>query len=135
MCVLLHLQVLMAATRPEPSEDQTLTSADRIRNAALRCFASRGTSATSLRTVASEAGVSLGLVQHHFVTKANLIKAVDDHVLEVMSTTLAQPIPEPPADSIADEHRCEPVALSVRKISVAAIPQGGRRRASCFPGR
>ncbi|WP_370646955.1 TetR/AcrR family transcriptional regulator [Mycobacterium sp. IDR2000157661] len=78
---------------------------DRIRDAALKCFADRGTAATSLRTVAAEAGVSLGLVQHHFVTKANLIKAVDDHVLEVMSTTLAEPIPDPPADSIADVGR------------------------------
>ena len=91
----------MTATRPEPTE-RAQSSAERIRDAALKCFASNGASATSLRAVAAEANVSLGLVQHHFVTKANLIKAVDDHVLEVMSTTLAQPIPEPPADSIAD---------------------------------
>jgi AcrR family transcriptional regulator len=95
----------MAVKRPQPSEDRTTSSIDRIRDAALKCFASRGASSTSLRTVAAEAGVSLGLVQHHFTTKANLIKAVDDHVLEVMSTTLAQPIPEPPADSIADVGR------------------------------
>jgi AcrR family transcriptional regulator len=92
----------MAVTRPRPSEERNPSSVERIRSAALRCFASRGASATSLRTVAAEAGVSLGLVQHHFMTKSNLIKAVDDHVLEVMNTTLAQPIPEPPADSIAD---------------------------------
>ncbi|WP_040635075.1 TetR/AcrR family transcriptional regulator [Mycolicibacterium phlei] len=73
---------------------------DRIREAALRLFAARGTAATSLRLVASEAGVSLGMVQHHFATKANLIKAVDDHVLRVLKTALARPVPEPPADSI-----------------------------------
>ncbi|WP_326545849.1 TetR/AcrR family transcriptional regulator [Mycolicibacterium sp. ND9-15] len=78
------------------------SSVDRIRDAALKCFAARGASATSLRSVAAEAGVSLGLVQHHFATKANLIKAVDDHVLGVMAAALAQPIPEPPADSITD---------------------------------
>lgn len=78
------------------------SSVDRIRDAALKCFAARGASATSLRAVAAEAGVSLGLVQHHFDTKANLIKAVDDHVLGVMATALAKPIPEPPADSITD---------------------------------
>ncbi len=78
------------------------SSVERIRDAALKCFAARGTSATSLRAVAAEAGVSLGLVQHHFDTKANLIKAVDDHVLGVMASALAKPIPEPPADSIAD---------------------------------
>lgn len=99
---LFHLQVLMTATRPEPSDERTNSSADRIRDAALKCFASKGASATSLRAVAAEAKVSLGLVQHHFVTKANLIRAVDDHVLEVMNRTLSEPIPEPPADSIAD---------------------------------
>jgi AcrR family transcriptional regulator len=75
---------------------------ERIRAAALTSFATHGTSATTLRGVASAAGVSLGLVQHHFVTKAGLVKAVDDHVLATMRAALAEPIPEPPADSIAD---------------------------------
>lgn len=92
----------MTATQLHPSDGRTTSSVDRIRHAALRRFAARGPSATSLRMVAAEAGVSLGLVQHHFVTRANLIKAVDDHVMEILSTTLAEPIPEPPADSIAD---------------------------------
>jgi AcrR family transcriptional regulator len=81
------------------------SSIERIRDAALKSFAAYGTSATSLRTVAGAAGVSLGLVQHHFATKAGLIKAVDDHVLEVLRATLSQPVPEPPADSIADVGR------------------------------
>jgi AcrR family transcriptional regulator len=80
----------------------TRSSIERIRDAALTSFATHGTSATSLRTVAAAAGVSLGLVQHHFATKAGLIKAVDDHVLAVIRATLSEPIPEPPADSIAD---------------------------------
>ncbi len=67
---------------------------ERIRNAALKIFAAQGASATSLRTVAAAAGVSLGLVQHHFATKAGLIKAVDDHVLALVLTPISQPIPE-----------------------------------------
>jgi AcrR family transcriptional regulator len=77
------------------------SSIERIRDAALKSFATYGTSATSLRTVAAAAGVSLGLVQHHFATKAGLIKAVDEHVLALVTATMSQPIPEPPADSIA----------------------------------
>lgn len=91
-----------AGTARYPSGGDQRSSVERIRDAALKCFAARGMSATSLRAVAAEAGVSLGLVQHHFDTKANLIKAVDDHVLAVMASVLARPIPEPPADSIAD---------------------------------
>ena len=75
---------------------------ERIRNAALETFATYGTSATSLRTVAEAAGVSVGLVQHHFTNKAGLIKAVDDHVMSVVVATIAQPIPPPPADSIVE---------------------------------
>ena len=44
----------------------------------------KASAATSLRAVAAAAGVSLGLVQHHFATKAGLIKAVDDYVLAVV---------------------------------------------------
>nr|WP_231976646.1 TetR/AcrR family transcriptional regulator [Mycobacterium sp. E740] len=82
--------------------DDRRPSIERIREAALRCFAARGAAATSLRSVAAEAGVSLGLVQHHFATKANLIKAVDAHVLAVIETVLAKPIPDPPVDTISD---------------------------------
>jgi AcrR family transcriptional regulator len=78
------------------------SSIERIRTAALRTFGTYGTSSTSLRTVAEAAGVSVGLVQHHFVNKAGLIKAVDDHVMSVVVETIAEPIPPPPADSVAE---------------------------------
>jgi AcrR family transcriptional regulator len=78
------------------------SSIERIRNAALKSFATYGTSGTSLRTVAAAAGVSVGLVQHHFANKAGLIKAVDDHVLGLVIAAIAPPIPEPPADSVAE---------------------------------
>jgi AcrR family transcriptional regulator len=78
------------------------SSIERIRNAALTSFAMHGTAATSLRTVAEAAGVSVGLVQHHFANKAGLIKAVDDHVMSVVVATIAPPISPPPADSIAE---------------------------------
>jgi len=94
----------MKAVLPERDHvtvDET-SSIERIRNAALKSFASYGTSATSLRTVAEAAGVSVGLVQHHFTNKAGLIKAVDDHVMTVVVETISQPIPPPPADSVAE---------------------------------
>ena len=82
------------------AEDRS--SIERIRNAALKTFGTHGTSSTSLRTVAEAAGVSVGLVQHHFINKAGLIQAVDDHVMGVVISTISQPIPPPPADSIAE---------------------------------
>jgi AcrR family transcriptional regulator len=77
-----------------------LSSAYRIRLAALRCFASVGSEATSLKAVAEAAGVSIGLVQHHFGSKAHLVAAVDDYVLTVIRTTMADPLPRASADPI-----------------------------------
>jgi AcrR family transcriptional regulator len=62
-----------------------------IRDAALEIIAAHGTEAASLRMVAKAAGVSLGSVQHHFGTKANLIQAVDDHVMLVLTVSLRGP--------------------------------------------
>jgi len=94
----------MLSVLPDPdgvgAEESSTT--ERIRNAALKSFATYGTSATSLRTVAAAAGVSVGLVQHHFANKAGLIKAVDDHVLGLVIAAIAPPVPGPPADSIAE---------------------------------
>jgi AcrR family transcriptional regulator len=79
-----------------------LSTIERIRHAALTSFAMYGTSATTLRAVAASAGVSLGLVQHHFATKAGLIKAVDDYVFGVVIATMSQPLTDPPVDSISE---------------------------------
>jgi AcrR family transcriptional regulator len=60
-----------------------LTASARIRNAALEGFARDGVAATTIRDVAKAAGVSPGLVQHHFKTKADLERAVNEHVLQI----------------------------------------------------
>ena len=88
--------------RPHVGGDE-LKKLERIRQAALKSFATKGAAGTSLRSVAADAGVSLGLVQHHFETKAGLIKAVDDYVMGVVIAVVAQPVSAPHAkDSIAD---------------------------------
>lgn len=79
------------------------TTIERIRAAALRGFAERGIAATSLRTVAQMAGVSLGLVQHYFGTKARLRAAVDEYVLVVVHSAIeADTLPSPPADAFLE---------------------------------
>ncbi|WP_342314693.1 TetR/AcrR family transcriptional regulator (plasmid) [Mycobacterium avium subsp. hominissuis] len=60
----------------------------KIRDAALAEFAARGVEATSLRQVAARGGVSIGLVQHHFGSKAGLVEAVDAHVADVVGEVL-----------------------------------------------
>ncbi len=66
-----------AAASP-PSED--LTTRARIRDAAVLRFGREGFGA-SVRTVAADAGVSPGLVIHHFGSKDGLRAACDEYVL------------------------------------------------------
>lgn len=70
-----------------PLRASDLSTYARIRNAALEGFAANGIKATSIRDVAAAAGVSPGLVQHHFATKAGLREAVDDYVVAVAVET------------------------------------------------
>ena len=58
-----------------------LTPRARIRDAALAQFAEHGIRGASMRWIAEAAGVSLGLVQHHFGTKEALREAFDEAVV------------------------------------------------------
>ncbi|MFI9508061.1 TetR/AcrR family transcriptional regulator [Nocardia sp. NPDC052566] len=73
---------------PRATNDD-LTAKARIRNAAMDLFAQHGADRVSLRAVAAEAGVTLGLVQHHFKTKAGLRDAVDQLVVDYFATAVA----------------------------------------------
>ena len=57
-----------------------LTARARIRDAAIRCFADDGFD-SSFRTIAGRAGVSPGLITHHFGSKAALRAECDSEVL------------------------------------------------------
>jgi TetR/AcrR family transcriptional regulator, regulator of cefoperazone and chloramphenicol sensitivity len=63
--------------KQQPSD---LTASARIRNTALKLFGEKGAAATSIREVARAAGVSPGLVQHHFKSKWALESAVSAYV-------------------------------------------------------
>lgn len=63
------------------SASDDLTTKARIRDAAIRRFATDGLDAP-LRTVAADAGVSPGLIMHHFGSRAGLREACDSYVLE-----------------------------------------------------
>lgn len=58
-----------------------LTARARIRDAALAQFAEHGFARTTIRGIAAAAGVSLGLVRHHYGSKEALRDAVDAHVI------------------------------------------------------
>lgn len=61
-----------------------LTARARIRDAGIACFAADGFQKANLRAIAAAAGVSAGLVIHHFGSKAGLREACDEYVLQVL---------------------------------------------------
>ncbi|MBB1022189.1 helix-turn-helix transcriptional regulator, partial [Dietzia sp. E1] len=51
------------------SADGDITARARIRYAALELYSDHGEDRVSMRRVAAEVGVTIGLIQHHFGTK------------------------------------------------------------------
>ena len=65
------------------SKDDRSTIA-KIRDAAITEFAANGVAGTSIRTIAATAGVSPGLVIHHFGSKDELRVACDEYVATII---------------------------------------------------
>ena len=69
----------------------------RILEAAIGLLAREGISGVSMRAVAREAGVALGLVNYHFEDKTSLIRAVL-HRVEEQDLALVEPDPDLPPE-------------------------------------
>ena len=82
--------------------DDDRTARARIRDAAIACFAERGVAATTVRTIAASAGVSPGLVIHHYGSKDGLRVACDEWI--------AARIYEVKQDAIDDGRAMSPLA-------------------------
>lgn len=72
----------MALPNERPVED--LNTRARIRDAAMAEFGDKGFKGATMKSIAAAAGVSVGLVQHHFGTKDGLRSACDERVLEMV---------------------------------------------------
>lgn len=67
-----------------------LASVARIRQAALRLFATQGVSSTPLRAIAAEARVTVGLIPHHFGSKNGLRDGLERWIVAQFADALAQ---------------------------------------------
>ena len=72
-------------SRQDDAADDRSTRA-RIRDAAVACFSEMGVTSTTVRQIAERAGVSAGLVIHHFGSKERLRVACDSFVAAYIRT-------------------------------------------------
>lgn len=71
----------VATTGPDPED---LTARARIRDAAMRHFGEQGFERATIRGIAETAGVSSGLVRHHFGSKQALREACDAYLARMI---------------------------------------------------
>ncbi|NUR89109.1 MAG: TetR/AcrR family transcriptional regulator [Nonomuraea sp.] len=66
-------------------DPEDLTARARIRDAALRQFGELGFERATIRSIAEEAGVSSGLLRHHFGSKEALRDACDEYLARIVT--------------------------------------------------
>lgn len=75
---------------PDERPPEDLTTRARIRDAALAQFAEHGVKGATIRKIAEAAGVSPGLLRHHFGSKDGLRRACDEAVLALFRRRLVR---------------------------------------------
>lgn len=94
-----------------------------IADALMRVAAEQGLDAVSLRHVATEAGVSSGMVQHYFRTKDDMLL----FALEIVSENVQARLENRPADTAADTPGGE-VGRMMRALLIQLLPFDEQRR-------
>lgn len=77
---------------PTKSEGRAAGGKDRLLLVAMHLFAERGFDGVTVRDISSAAGVSVGLINHHFRSKDGLRQAVDDYFIGRMGAAIERAI-------------------------------------------
>jgi AcrR family transcriptional regulator len=97
-----------------------------LKDAAIKLFAEKGVAATSVRDIATSAGVSAGLVTHHFGSKSGLKAEVDSHMIDVFTSALKNVSRMPNAAELVNERMAATMAAnaSLRSYLRRSILEG-----------
>ena len=123
----------MAAAHPagDPAFED-LTTRARMRDAALRLFADRGIDGATIRDIAKEAGVSPGLVRHHFGSKEGLREACDAYALERAMRIKEQALLEGQWNNPGFLQSVHPTVLLIYRYLARAMLDGSSAAAALF---
>lgn len=102
-----------------------LTPQARIRQAALELLGAQGYAGTTVRQIAARAGVSPGLVIHHFGSKEKLIRAVEAWVLDELTAGKLAALHTPPSPELGTYLRDHPHLVPIRNYLIACLREGG----------
>jgi AcrR family transcriptional regulator len=109
-----------------------LTARARIRDAALRLFAERGLDGTTIRDIAREAGVSGGLIRHHFGSKDDLRAACDSHALDQLMRIKEQAVLEGQVSNPAFMSASHPTVLLNLRYLARSLVDGSPAAAAMY---
>jgi TetR/AcrR family transcriptional regulator, regulator of cefoperazone and chloramphenicol sensitivity len=109
--------------RSTTSDD--LTTRARIRDAAILLVAGRGWPATTMRAVAAAAGVSPGLVVHHFGSRDGLKKACDEHVLADLHAEIEAASERPAGSDVIGQLSHDPANAPRAAYAAQALSEEG----------
>ncbi|MGP3962222.1 TetR/AcrR family transcriptional regulator [Nonomuraea sp. 3N208] len=115
-----------------PISEEDLTARARIRDVAMALFAEQGVKATTIRGIAQAAGVSPGLVQHHFGSKEELRQSCDEYVLSYVREQVNAGVSERNLEKpefIENVHRTAPPLM---KYLGRALVDGSPEAAAMF---
>jgi TetR/AcrR family transcriptional regulator, regulator of cefoperazone and chloramphenicol sensitivity len=111
---------------------EDLTARARIRDTALRLFAERGIAAATVRDIAKAAGVSSGLVRHHFGSKEALRDACDSYAMDRMNRLREQIFAEGRLADQAFMVSVHPTARLMQGYLVRSMLDGSDAAAAMF---
>ncbi len=106
-------------SRPTPNADEKVDRQARILEAVVSLLSQHGISGVSMRAVASEAGVALGLVNYYYEDKTSLVCAALRRI-EEQDVAMVQPDPgEPPDERLRSALRrvADPEFLTTEYLS------------------
>src|SRR5690349_17713073 len=108
-----------------------LTARARIRDAAIKLFTERGIEGASIRDIATEAGVSSGLVRHHFGSKEALRDACDSYAKDRMAELGRQLIDEQNLENVSVAS-IQPISFPLQTYLVRSMMDGSPTAAGLF---
>jgi TetR/AcrR family transcriptional regulator, regulator of cefoperazone and chloramphenicol sensitivity len=111
---------------------EDLTARARIRDAALRLFADRGIDATTVRDIAKEAGVSAGLLRHHFGAKEDLRDACDRYALDQLMRIKERAVLEGELSNPAFMPAMHPTVVLLMRYLTRSMVNGSPAAAALF---